>query len=171
MKKLLLILLSILLYSCAEEKGKTLTFDQLEKEKEAIKSVITTYNQAIQSRNFSPIVELLSKDVIFFGSDSTETIKSIVDFKLAVEEEWSMYEKVDYGEMQDFSIFMDDAATIASVIYGLPATYYMDGVTQKVFLRYARTLKKESRKWLIISGIVGITRPNTEIFIKEEVAK
>jgi hypothetical protein len=47
----------------------------------------------------------------------------------------------------------------------------MDGVTQKVFLRYARTLKKESRKWLIISGIVGITRPNTEIFIKEEVAK
>ena len=47
----------------------------------------------------------------------------------------------------------------------------MDGVTQKVFLRYARTLKKESRKWLIISGIVGITRPNTEIFIKEEVAR
>ncbi len=168
---LILLFISILLYSCSDDKGKALTYDQLEKEKEAIKNVITTYNEAFHNKNFSPIVDLMSKDVIFFGSDSTEIIKSIVDYKVAIDAEWSMYERVDYGEILDFSTFIDDRATIASVIYGLPATYYYNGSTQKVFLRYARTLKKESGKWVIISGIVGVSRPNTEILIKGDSIK
>jgi len=172
MKKFLILLFfTVLLFGCSEDKGKTLSYDQLEKEKEAIKNVITSYNDAFHNKNFSPIVDLMSKDVIFFSSDSTEIIKSIVDYKGAIEAEWAMYDRVDYGDILDFSIFVDDRATIASVIYGLPATYHYNGSTQKVFLRYARTLKKESGKWVIISGIVGVSRPNTEILIKGETIK
>ena len=171
MKKFLILLfITVLLYSCSDDKGKALSYNQLEKEKEAIKNVITTYNDAFHNKNFAPIVDLMSKDVIF-GSDSIEIIKSIVDFKGAIEAEWAMYDRVDYGDILDFSIFVDDRATIASVIYGLPATYLYNGNTQKVFLRYARTLKKESGKWVIISGIVGVSRPNTEILIKGDSIK
>ena len=154
-KYLLFFIFSIILISCGPEKPKYLTSEQIEKEKQDIIKVIKSYNKAFQERNFAPFVDILSKDVIFFGTDSAETIKSLGEFQAALKKQWQFYDKEIYGEMSDISIQIDRNGTFASIIYGLPVDLHKNGNQQHAFLRYARTLKKEDGKWVIVSGIVG----------------
>jgi hypothetical protein len=150
-------LILLLFTGCGPDKPKELTDEQLSAEQESVKNVIVQYNKAFQNKNFQPIISLLSKNVKFFGTDSAEVINSFVDFKAEMEKEWKLFQSIEYGEMVDFSVFMDKGATLASVIYGLPCVMTLNGESQRYFLRYARTLKKEDGKWLIVSGIVGKT--------------
>ena len=158
MKSSLLILLTfIFIVGCGiQDKPKELNEVQLNAEKEAVKSVIKEYNKAFENKNFTPILNLLAKDVKLFGSDSAEIINSITEFNEELKKEWALYDKIKYGDMVNVSIFFDNQATLASVIYGISCSFTRNDNTQTYFFRVARTLKKEDGKWVIVSGIVGI---------------
>ncbi len=156
MKKILLPL-SILLFalaSCCPEP-KDMTKDQIDAEKEAIIKVVKDYNKASEEKNFSAMVDILASEVIFFGTDSSEIIRSFGEFKRQMLEQWERYDKMDYGDLVDVSIQMDKKATFASIIYGSSCKITKDNTEKLIFLRTQRTLVKEKDKWVIISGIVG----------------
>lgn len=161
-KYFLLIILTIIAASCCPEK-KELTSDQIDSEKQAVINVIKAYNQAAEDKNFSAMVETLAGEVIFFGTDSSEIIKTFADYKKQMLRQWEYYEAMKYGELYDSYIQMDDQANFASIIFGVPVTLTRNGITEKHFLRVSRTLKKEKGKWVIVSGIVGIARSGEEI--------
>lgn len=164
MKKLFLPILALILslISCAPEKD-FLSPLELENEKTMIKDVMEDYHRASEDKNFGKIVETLADEVIFFGTDSSDVIKTFADFKNAIEKQWQDYDAVSYGELRDVSIQMDDKASLATIIYGVNADYVRAGVTNNYYLRIARILKKKNHKWLIVSGIVGIVRPDEQV--------
>ena len=154
-KFLPLILISLLFVSCGPSKDP-LTLDEMNKEKEAVKQVLKAYNKAFEEQNFAGILPTLSQDVIFFGSDSAEVVSSLNDFKKKITEQFKTVEKTKYGEMTDVSIQMDPYGTFASIIYGIPMNIIIAGKQSHMFLRVARTLKKEENRWVIVSGIIGV---------------
>ncbi|MDT3739957.1 MAG: nuclear transport factor 2 family protein [Candidatus Kapabacteria bacterium] len=159
MKRLLLLLLTAqLIFSACGPKKEYLSPLEIENEKSNVKSVIADYNRAFEDKNFGKVVETLADEVIFFGTDSSEVIKTFADFKKAIEKQWQEYDKVTYGDLRDVSIQMDDNGTIASIIYGVHADYLQKDTSYHYYLRIARVLKKKNHKWLIVSGIVGIVR-------------
>ncbi len=165
-KNLLLLLIFILLYSCGPEKEE-LTSADYEKEKQEIIKVIEQYTKAVEEENFSDLIETLATEVIFFGTDSGEVIKTFPDFKIKMEQQWKTFDKMDYGNMYDISIQMDDKATWASIIYGSPLTITLKDNTVKLFVRVARTLKKEKDRWVIVSGIVGNVLPEQALELQK----
>ncbi len=162
MKKFLLLFLPAVLmfYSC----GRTceeLTQEEILKEKDAIISMLKSYNKAFQEKNFAGVVPTLSENIHFFGTDSAEVITSLQQYKKVVTDQFASYDQMVYGDIVDSYIEVDKFGSFASIIYGLPATIYKGGKTEKLFLRIARTLKKEGGNWRILSGIVGITNKAT----------
>ncbi|MCX7735474.1 MAG: nuclear transport factor 2 family protein [Candidatus Kapabacteria bacterium] len=165
LKYLLFISISfILVYSCGPRPDE-LTTAEMAKEKEDIIATIKAFNKAMEEERFEGLVPYLSEDVIFFGTDSSEIIKSLSDFKKAITEQFNAVESLSYGEMSDISIQMDSRGTFASIIYGVPTTYKMVGsnAPESYFFRVNRTLKKEGGKWVIVSGIVSIARTGKPI--------
>jgi ketosteroid isomerase-like protein len=163
MKNFLLIVfvISFILGSC-EPKNKYLSQQELDLEKDKIKTVIQFFNNASEEKNFGKMVEYLDDNVIFFGTDSSEIIQTFADYKKAIDKQWQVYEKINYSELRDVSIFVDDAASIATIFYGTNADVTKSGITNSYYLRGARILKKKNDKWLIVGGLTGIVRSTHE---------
>ena len=81
MKKYLLFLLIYLLFIGCKPEQKFLTPEQINEEKQQVMDVIKRYNTASEEKNFSAMVETLADEVIFFGTDSSEIIRTFADFK------------------------------------------------------------------------------------------
>ncbi len=158
MKKILLLsLIFIIPLSCSTEKEeKRLSYKQIEKEKEAIIQTMRNYNTAYENKNFAALTETLADEVLFFGTDSSEVIRTFADFKKKMLQQWELFDELNYGKMKDVSIKMDDKGTWASIIFGIPLEVTIDKKSTKLFLRVQRTMKKEQGKWVISSGVVGL---------------
>jgi ketosteroid isomerase-like protein len=158
-KTLLLFIFSLFFIGCQTDQIPELSQEQKDKAHKEIIDVMREYNTAIEKKDFAGIVHTLSKDVIFFGSDSAEAIKSLTEFKEVIQKQWKFYDEMKYGDIQNPAIFMDNLGTFASIIYGIPCTFKEAGKSEigYFYLRVARTLKKEKGKWVIISGIVSVT--------------
>lgn len=152
-------IVTMFLVGCGPSKPTELTGEQIAEEKEKVVQVIKDYNKAFEDKKFESIVRTLSDDVVFFGSDSSEVIKSLSDFKQSILDQWNTYD-IKYGEIYDKLIVMDNTGTLASIIYGTPATVKVKGSdsTLHYFFRVSRTLKKQDGRWMIASGIIGITQ-------------
>ncbi|ROL57759.1 DUF4440 domain-containing protein [Bacteroidetes/Chlorobi group bacterium Naka2016] len=162
MRYFLPILLMFLLLSCSTSEDQLSTEEEV-KEKERIVEVLKAYNKAYEKKNFSEMVRFLANDLTFFGSDSGETVKSLSEFKIAIEKQWQEVDSMKYGDMVDVYILMDSKGKIASAIYGVPLQMWSNGKSVNLFLRVARTLKKEGGNWVIASGITGITRTSKSV--------
>ncbi len=160
MKKLfyLLIITIFILPSCQTEQ-KYLTIEEIKKEETEILKVLVAYNKASEDKNFAELLKTLADSVVFFGSDQGEVIKTFADYKEAIQKQWEEYEYTKYGDITDLFIAMDNRATLASVIYGVPLQAKLkNGINEEVFLRVSRTLRKQNDKWVIVSGITSIPR-------------
>lgn len=155
---LLLSLTLILLVSACQPKKKIMTPEQIEAEKAAIVKVMDDYHTASSEKDFGAVVSCLADEVIFFGTDSSEVIKTFAEFKTAIQKQWEEYDKIKYGPLNDVSIQMDKDATLASIIFGVSADVEKDGIHNQYYLRVSRTLEKKDGKWFIVSGIMGIVR-------------
>lgn len=163
MKKFLLLSLSLILFlsSCQPNK-KIMTPEQIEAEKAAIVKVMEDYHQASTDKDFGAVVSCLADEVIFFGTDSSEIIKTFAEFKTAIQKQWQEYDKIKYGPLNDVSIKMDKDAMLASIIFGVSADVEKDGIHTIYYLRVSRTLEKKDGKWFIVSGIMGIVRTSPD---------
>jgi ketosteroid isomerase-like protein len=159
--QIILILIASFFLAC-QPKPKFLSPLEIQNEKEKVQKVIVDFHKALEDKNFGKLVETLADEVIFFGTDSSEIIKTFADFKMAIDQQWKDYDRIDYGELRDVSIQMDDNASLASIIYGTNAEITKGGVAVEYYLRIARILRKKNDRWLIVSGIVGIVRTDEE---------
>jgi ketosteroid isomerase-like protein len=149
------LLLAIIFISSCSPNREPLTTEELSKEKEAVIDVMKAYNKAFQDKNFAGILPTLSDDVIFFGTDSAEVIKSLSDFKKKITEQFNSVQKMEYGEMTDISVQMDPYGIYSSIIFGVSVDIFQNDKREHMFLRAARNLRKEEGKWVIVSGIIG----------------
>ncbi len=168
MKKMLQILsMMIFLVSCGIEKKDDPVVDA-EAEKKAVHDVVVLYHKAAEDLNFAQMEETLAENVIFYGTDSAETIKSRAEFQDKFKQQQSTY-KIKYLNLVDETILMDDKATVASIIYGMPINITYDGKVYHAFTRNAKNLKKEKGRWVISSGMIGLaaTGPDYTEFLQK----
>lgn len=168
MKNLLQIMsLLVFLISCGIEKKDEPPID-LEAEKKAVHDVVVLYHKAAEELNFAKTEETLAENVIFYGTDSAETIKSRAEFQDKFKQQQTTY-KIKYLDLVDETILMDDKATVASIIYGMPINITYDGKEYHAFTRNAKNLKKEKGRWVISSGMIGLaaTGPDYTEFLKK----
>ncbi len=158
----LILIAGILLSSCEPQK-EILTAEKRKDEESKVITTINNYNKSNQEKNWYSLVETLADEVVFFGTDSAEVITSFADYKKAIEKQWQEYEKMNYGELQDISIQMDNEATLATIIYGQNVEVIKGSIVKNYYMRGARILKKEKNKWVIVSGIVGIVRSDYDL--------
>lgn len=158
---LFIVAISAILIAC-EQKEEYPAPLELDKEKEKIVGVIERFNKANENKNFSEIVETLADEVVFFGTDSSEVIKTIGDFKNSIVKQWEEYESIKYHNLQDVKIFIDDKATLATIYFGLSADVTRNGIMQSYYLRGSRTLLKQNESWQIASGTLGIVRSKAD---------
>lgn len=151
------LLLAFLLSGC-EPKKQFLTQQELEIEKEKIKNVITAFNKASEDEDFGKMVEYLSDEVTFFGTDSAEVMSTFAEYKKAIDQQWQVYDKIAYGNLKDVSIFIDQQGTLATIFYGTNAMVTKEGLSNSYYIRGARVLEKKDEKWLIKGGLTGIVR-------------
>lgn len=147
----------LMLYGCGQ-KAEFLTQQEIDVEKENVKKVIIDFNKANDERDFGKMIEYLSDEVIFFGTDSSEVFKTFAEYKKAIDQQWKEYEKIIYGDLQDFTIFIDPQGNLATIFYGTNATVTKQGQTSYLYLRVSRVLEKKDNKWLIKGGLTGIVR-------------
>jgi ketosteroid isomerase-like protein len=167
MERLLYALLLLLFVAGCGPQKEDFTALDYETEKEAIIKVMEDYNKAAEEKNFAAMIETLAGEVIFFGTDSAEVIKTFPDFKEKMNEQWRTFDKMKYGDMYDISIQMDDRVTLASIIFGTPLEITIGEQKANLFIRVARTLKKEKGKWVIVSGIVGNADANQALLLNQ----
>ncbi len=159
MKKLLtLFIIAIVAFSGCDNEKKYLTLDEIKQEENAIIKTLIANNKASEDENFAELLKTLADSVVFFGSDQGEVIKTFADYKDAIQKQWAEYDYTKYGEITDLFIAMDKNATLASVIYGIPFHAQAGALTEDLFLRVSKTLRKQNDKWVIVSGIISIQR-------------
>jgi len=163
MKKILLLLLLVsgfLFVSCGPDEHVGIPTEVQMKEEKAVWDVIEKYNEAYSSKDFAGLVEYMHKDVVFFGTDSAEVIKSLAEYKEVMEKQWEQYDSMVFGKIEESEKFiqMDDNASLASIMFGAPLYLTVNGVKQEVFVRVHRTLRKDiaSKRWLIVTGLISI---------------
>ncbi len=159
MKKLLtLFIVAIVAFTGCDNEKKYLTLDEIKQEESAIVKTLVANNKASEDENFAELLKTLADSVVFFGSDQGEIIKTFADYKDAIQKQWAEYDYTKYGEITDLFIAMDENATLASVIYGVPFHAKSGDIKEDLFFRISRTLRKQNDKWVIVSGIISIQR-------------
>ncbi len=155
MKNLLLSFFLVIFIVGCGVKQKDEPVVNLDEERKAVHQVIADYHQGNTDENWFQVEKTLAENVVFFGTDSAETIKSRAEFQTKLKEQAAKY-KIKYLQILDETITMDDKATVASIIYGVPINIEFRGNVYHAFTRQSKTLKKENGNWLITSGIVGV---------------
>ena len=158
MKKYLQILILALLTASCAPSLEPLTPKEIASEKQAILDVLDAYNKASEQKDFAGILPTLAEDVVFFGTDSGEVVKNLNEFKEKITRQFQEVDEMHYGKMTDVSLQVDPYGNLASIIYGQPLTVVRNSNIENLFVRVARTLRKEDGRWLISSGIIGVAR-------------
>lgn len=152
---ILFLALSISFMACSPGKDY-LTPAEKEAEREKIIKVIEDNIKASEEQDFASMVRTLADEVTFYGTDSSEIIKTFPEYKKAIEKQWEEYDQMDYGDMFDIYLEIDEQGRTAFIIYGIPLDILKDGKKAHLYLRVARFLVKIDKKWVIRSGIVGV---------------
>ncbi|MHA1372143.1 MAG: nuclear transport factor 2 family protein [Promethearchaeota archaeon] len=156
MKRLIFLLLSIvLIVSCGQQK---MTSEQIDMEKKTIESLIAKINNGYESKDIESVTNMFSKsdELIVFGTDSAEVIKSIIEWKTQVKNDFQLIESVKFGDLRNLSIQISTSGDLAAAVYEVPVDMVFAGQSSHVLIRFANTWKKENGEWRIIQWLASI---------------
>ena len=154
MKRFVLGVLSLfvviaLVSSCAP---KTLTQEDIAKEKKAVESVAVNYSKFVAAKNTDAVLSLFSNspELMLLGTDSAEVFKNKAQLKSLLEVDWQLFDVTKVGDLQNESILISEDGELASILYEVPLDSILAGQTTHALFRYAMTMVKEDKDWHII---------------------
>ena len=168
-----LLLVVALLSGCGRQK--TTPVDTA-KEKQAIESAITKFGKAYESKDLSTMTTLLSTsgELMWFGTDSAEVIKSVAQWETQMKNDWQVFESVKFGEVRNLSIQVASDGQLASAVYEVPLDMTIGGQLSHALFRFGCALKKENGEWRYIQGVAGVAtvgQSSAELVAKMKEAK
>jgi ketosteroid isomerase-like protein len=156
MKQLIeLLIIVFLLTGC---NNPSLTADQKNNEKEKIKTRIESYISAYEKKDMKGVISMLSSSssFLFYGSDVAEKNYNLSDFQVQLEQDWNLFDSIDFGELRNFSIIISDNGDLAVAIYEAPVTLNIRNAVSKITLRMTNTFTKENSVWQLVQGMASI---------------
>lgn len=152
---LLLFIIAMLVSGCKSEK---LTSEQVDSEKDKIRTRIESFLISYAKKDMNTIVSMLSssKEFNFLGSDVSEINKNKADFQNQLDQDWKLFELVHFGEIRNLSIRISDCGDLAVAVFDAPMTVTVKGNQSKFFFRMSNTFVKENGLWQLVQGLGSI---------------
>lgn len=150
-----LFIIALVVSGCKSEK---LTSEQIDTEKTKIKTRIETFLISYEKKDINTIISMLSssKDFNFLGSDVSEINKNKADFQNQLDQDWKLFESVDFGEIRNLSIRISECGDLAVAVLDAPMTVIVKGNQSKFIFRLSLTFVKENGLWQIVQGLGSI---------------
>lgn len=151
----LLFFIALVVSGCKSEK---LTSEQIDTEKAKIKTRIETFLISYEKKDINTIISMLSssKDFNFLGSDVSEINKNKADFQNQLDQDWKLFESVDFGDIRNLSIRISECGDLAVALFDAPMTVVVKGNQSKFFFRMSNTFVKENGLWQLVQGLGSI---------------
>lgn len=162
-----------LMWGCGPKK---MTPEESAKEKKAVESVLSSFWKAYESKDASAAKNTFSAstDLMFFGTDSAEVVKTVTQWETQMKDDWELFETVKFGEMRNLSIQVDGYGELATALYELPVDMTISGKPSHSLFRGANVLKKENGGWRLFQGVVAVAtvgQSSAELVAKMKEAK
>ncbi len=147
-----LVLVFAMIPGCAPRK---MTPEDFTKEKRGVESAILQFWKGYEAKDQTAIENVLSTsgDLMLFGTDSAEIVKTVPQMETLIKSDWEVIEKVKFGDMRNLSIVIDGNAEVASAVYEVPFEMTMAGQMSRFLARCAFGLKKENGNWRLSQGM------------------
>lgn len=151
----ILFIITLLMAGCNSEK---LTSEQIDSEKDKIRTRIETFLISYAKKDMNTIVSMFSssKEFNFLGSDVSEINKSKSDFQNQLDQDWKLFDSIDFGEARNFSIRISECGDLAVAVFDAPMTVVVKGNQSKFFFRMSNTFVKENGLWQLVQGLGSI---------------
>ena len=149
-----LLVIAALVSGCGPKK---LNVQDIAREKKAVESVITTFWKAYESKDLAAMDKFLSTspEVVFFGTDSAEVVKSPAQWEIQKRDDMQLFEAFKAGELRNLSIQVDSYGELASSVCEIPLDMKIGGQMSHSLARIAMTMKKEKGDWRTIQGMLA----------------
>lgn len=124
----------------------------------AIRGVVDEFTKAYMAKDLNRVTAILatSGNFAFFGTDSTEVLKSSADFQKQMTNDFAAIDSVRMGELRNFSTNISTDKSLGSATFELPFTAVAGGHPMGGTFRFAMTMRKESSGWHLAQGMVAI---------------
>ena len=144
-----------LLAGCGPRK---LSPGEVATEQKTIESLVTDLWKAYSAKDLPALTKLYttSTDLLFFGTDSAEVIRSIPLWEAQVKNDWELFQTVKFGELRNVSILLSDDGTLGSIACETPADMVVAGQPSHSLFRMASALRKENGSWRFVHGMVAV---------------
>jgi hypothetical protein len=151
----ILFIIAVLMTGCKSEK---LTPDQIDTEKDKIKTRIETFLLSYAKKDMNTIISMLSssKEFHFLGSDISEISKEKSDFQNQLDQDWKLFDSIQFGEIRNFSIRISECGDLAVAVFDAPMTVVVKGNQSKIFFRMSNSFVKENGLWQLVQGLGSI---------------
>ena len=130
----------------------------LQKEKSAISSLLDEFERSYSARDEAGFMKLLSTsgDMVWFGTDSAEVIKTDAGWKQQLSDDWMLFSAFKFGPRENVSILVDKDGELASVVYECPTEATIGNQISRGLFRFAAALKKENGSWRFAHGLLAV---------------
>ena len=144
-----------MIFGCKSEK---ITSAEINAEKDKIKTRIDSFLVSYSKKDMNTIISMLSSsnEFNFLGSDVSEINKSKQDFQNQLDQDWKLFDSIDFGEIRNFSIRISECGDLAVAVFDAPMTVVVKGNQSKFFFRMSSTFIKENGLWQLVQGLGSI---------------
>lgn len=151
----LIFIIAFLVSGCKSEK---LTSEQIDSEKDKIKTRIESFLISYAKKDMNTITAMLSasKEFNFLGSDVSEINQNKSDFQNQLDQDWKLFESVHFGEIRNLSIRISECGDLAVAVFDAPMTVTVRGNQSKFFFRMSNTFLRENGLWQLVQGLGSV---------------
>jgi hypothetical protein len=165
----ILILAAVLNAGCNEYNNPD---DQNNSAKNQIRIRIERLLAAYEGKEMNSLVKMLStsKEFFYFGSDIAEVNQSTTDFQNQIDQDWKLFDNIDFGEIRNLSIRISSSADLAAAVYEVPVTADIKGVQTKFMMRMSLIFVNENGLWQLVQGmssIPSVGESSVELIVKK----
>ncbi len=137
---------------------KMMSPTDIETEKKAIESMVSTMWKAYESKDLAGTTALYttSGDLEFFGTDSAEIVRTIPQWESQVKNDWELFQNAKFGDLKNVSVILSNDGELGSIICEMPADMTVGGQQMHSLFRLASALRKENGQWRFVHGMAAV---------------
>ncbi len=150
-----LLVVLTLLPGCAPRK---MTPEQIASQKSAIESLVSNFWTAYGSKDLATVTKAYtsSNDLLCFGTDSAEIIRTIPQVEAMCKSDWELFESVKFGTMKNVSTLVSSDGALGSITCEMPADITVGGQQTHSLFRFGGTVRKENGQWRFVHGLIAV---------------
>ncbi len=135
-----------------------LSQNQLNTEKDIIRTRIDSFLVSYQNKNLSTILSMLSssKDFFFFGSDLAEINKSKSDFQNQLVQDWKLFDSIEFGEIKNINTVISKFGDFANAVFEVPMKVVISKIPSSFMIRLVLCFNKEVGIWKIQQRLMSV---------------